>query len=304
MHRASCGIQTTRLAVLAVMLILLMAASGFAQGIVVDEIVRTFPAKGRTLVLVKNVDGRIRIVSGTQPEVNIRATKEVLRAGSQDEARRAAAEVDIRLEQFGERVEIEAKYPKQWNFFGTGPKVLAHFEVVAPPNSDLEVRNVDGSVVAEGFAGHIDLATVDGSLTARQCTGTVTAKTVDGSLELRNVHGDVSAHTTDGKLSMDGVFRTLEAQSTDGSINITVEPGSKLGGEWSIRSSDGSIHIELPPDFSADLEARTGDGQIKCDYPITTSRSVDKHRLSGKINSGGNLLRVQSGDGNINIIKF
>lgn len=77
-----------------------------------------------------------------------------------------------------------------------------------------------------------------------------------------------------------------------------------MGGEWSIRSSDGSIHIELPADFHADLEARNGDGQIKCDYPVTISGSVDKHRLSGKINGGGNILKVQRGDGSISIIKF
>jgi len=304
MHRRSRWNQLPRLVVLVGALALCAASQGFAQGTVTDVIARSFPVKGRTLIMVKNVDGRIRIVSGTQPEVNIRATKEVLRASSQDEARRAAAEVEVRLEQFGNRVEIEAKYPKQWNFFGMKPKVLVHFEVVAPAASDLGVRNVDGPLVAEGFEGHIDLATVDGSLTARQCSGTVATQTVDGSLELRNVHGDISARTTDGKLSVDGVFRTLEAQSTDGNILVTVEPGSKMGGEWSIRSTDGSIHIELPQGFGADLEARSGDGQIKCDYPVTISGSVDKHRLTGKINDGGNLLRVQSSDGSINISKF
>jgi DUF4097 and DUF4098 domain-containing protein YvlB len=78
----------------------------------------------------------------------------------------------------------------------------------------------------------------------------------------------------------------------------------RMGGEWSIRSADGSIHIELPQDFSADLEARTENGQIKCDCPVTISGSVDRHRLTGKINSGGNLLKVQSSDGSINIIEF
>ncbi len=144
MHRAPRWIQSTRLVVLAGLLAFLMSSSGFAQGIVADDIARSFPIKGRALVMVKNVDGRIRITAGTQPEVHIRATKEVLRAGSQDEARRAAAEVEVRLEQFGNRVEIEAIYPKRWNFFGLKPKVLVHFEVVAPAASDLEVRNVDG----------------------------------------------------------------------------------------------------------------------------------------------------------------
>lgn len=173
MHQTSRWNQLTRLVVLAGALALGSASHGFAQGMVTDDIVRSFPVKGRTLVIVKNVDGRIRIVSGTRPEVNIRASKEVLRAGSQDDARQAAGEVEVRLEQFGDRVEIEAIYPKRWNFLGLKPKVLVHFEVIAPSASDLEVRNVDGSLTAEGFEGHINLETVDGSIIARQCTGTV-----------------------------------------------------------------------------------------------------------------------------------
>ena len=162
-------------------------------------------------------------------------------------------------------------------------------------------RVCDSQVIA---SGHMDLTTVDGPLTARQCKGTITARSVDGSLELRNVQGDISARTVDGTISLEGVFQTLEAGSTDGSIHATVEPGSRMGGEWSIRSVDGSIRIELPQDFSADLEARTGDGHIRCDYPVTVSGSVDKHRLIGKINGGGNLFKVQSSDGSISIIKF
>lgn len=304
MHRTNRGIQWICFSACACLLIIFAAADVMAQGMAAGDVNRTFPVKGRTLITVKNVDGRTRITSGTKPEVNVLASKEVLRASNQNEARQAADEVQVRIEQIGNRVEIEATYPKRWNLFGLRPQVLVHFEVVAPSGSDIEVHNVDGAVIAEGFDGKIDLSTVDGSLTARQCSGSLAARTVDGALDLKNVRGDVSARTTDGKIIVDGAFRILEVQSTDGSIDVAVEPDSKMDGSWSIRSVDGAIRIELPSNFNADLEARTGDGHIRCDYPVTISGNPDKHRLSGRINGGGAVLNVQSGDGGIHIIKF
>lgn len=279
------------------------APSGFAQGIVVDTMSRSFPARGRTVIVLKNVDGRTRITAGAQADVNIRATKEVYRASSQEEARRVGSEVAVRLEQFGNRLEIEARYPRLRNWFGSRPQVLVHFEVIAPAASDLEIQSVDGPLDVDGFEGRIDMKTVDGRLTARRCSGQVTARTVDGSLDLTDVRGGVGAHTTDGSLSIAGILQTVDASSTDGHIDIIVEPGSRMAGEWSIHSSDGAIRIGLPQGFDADLDVRTGDGHISCAHPVTIEGRSDSHRLSGKINGGGNLIRIESGDGSVDIIR-
>ena len=55
-------------------------------------------------------------------------------------------------------------------------------------------------------------------------------------------------------------------------------------------------------EFSAELEATTGDGSIDIDFPITMEGSRHRDsRVSGKMNGGGGLLELHTGDGTITI---
>jgi hypothetical protein len=73
--------------------------------------------------------------------------------------------------------------------------------------------------------------------------------------------------------------------------------------DWSIRTTDGSIRLQLPEGFSADLDAASGDGRISNDHPVTVIGSTSEHKLSGKMNGGGNTLHLRSSDGAIRILK-
>ena len=37
--------------------------------------------------------------------------------------------MQVRIDQIGNRIEVEAVYPRQWFSFGLKPQVLVHFEV-------------------------------------------------------------------------------------------------------------------------------------------------------------------------------
>jgi hypothetical protein len=56
--------------------------------------------------------------------------------------------------------------------------------------------------------------------------------------------------------------------------------------------------------LNANLEARTGDGNITLDFPIQVSGSLSHSAVHGKLNAGGNTLSVTSGDGSIHIEKI
>jgi len=270
---------------------------------IVDTIEQIFSVEGRPFISLKNVDGRTRIVAGTGNQVQVRAVKEVFRAGSKEEARRLAEEVEVRIEQVGNRIEIEAKYPRKWFSFGRGPRVLVHFEVMVPASSDVEARSVDGPLEAQGLDGRIELSTVDGDLTVNGCGGALTAKTVDGDISVEGAFGDVRVRTTDGNLELDGWPEVLEAKSTDGRIEIRVDPETVMDGEWSIRTTDGDIRLALPSGFGADLDIDTDDGRIRCDHPVSLQGSTDKNKLRGKLNDGGGMLQIRSSDGDVTIAK-
>jgi hypothetical protein len=284
--------------------ILLTSGSVAFAGEVVDTIERSFTVSGRPTLFLRNGDGRTRITSDSQSQVHVKAIKEVHRAGSREEALRIAERVQIRIEQSGNRIEIEARYPRRvGNLFGNEPEVLVHFEVTAPKSSDIDARSSDGSLDVYGFDGRIDVTTGDGDLTADNCSGRITAQTGDGSLRIEISRGEVSAHSGDGKITLDGAFQGLEAKSGDGRIDITARAGSKMERDWSIRSGDGNVRLILPEGFAATLDASTSDGRIDSEQPVTVEGSSSKNHLTGKLNSGGYRLRIQTGDGNINIRK-
>ncbi len=269
----------------------------------VESMERSFTVAGRPEVTISNVDGRTRIVAGHEAAVVIRAVKEVSRAGSKEEAERAAAEVKVRIEQVGSRIEVEAQYPRRWFSFGWKPRVLVHFDVTMPPSADLEARSVDGSLEVSGISGRLQLVTVDGDLTGRDCSGRIDAHTVDGDLQLENARGEVKARTVDGELRVSGSLESVEVRSGDGDIEVDAGSGSRMTTAWSIRSADGDIDLRLMDGFAADVDIETGGGRITNDHPLTITGTVSEEHLSGKLYSGGNLLSIKSADGDIRIMR-
>lgn len=277
------------------------ASAGLAQE--AETIEKSYEVSERPLLVIKNVDGRTRIAAGNEPVVRVRAVKEVRRAGSEASAKKAAQEVEVKIDRIGNRIEVTAVYPKRRSWFGR-PRVLVHFDVMAPTRSDIEVRSVDGPLEVSGFEGRLELGTVDGALAASDCGGRISAKTVDGSLTLLNVKGEVGARTVDGRMSIQGVLDSVQASSTDGGIQIRAQPGSGAIRDWSVRTTDGRIRIALPDGFSADLDIRTTDGRIRSDHPLQVEGTVSSKRLQGRMNGGGNRVEIRSTDGSITIERF
>ncbi len=278
-------------------------AAAFA-GEVVDTIERSFTVSGRPVIFLRNHDGRTRITADSQSRVYVKAIKEVRNVSGQAEAAKVAERVQVRIEQSGNRIEVEAKYPRNMSsFFGGEPEVLVHLEINAPKGSDIDARSADGPLAVYGFDGRIEATTGDGDLTVDNCSGRIAAETGDGNLQIESVRGEVSARSGDGKITLDGVFQALEAKSGDGRIDITARAGSRMERDWSIRSEDGDVRLRVPEGFAATLEIRTGDGRIDSEQQITPEGYSSRNRLIGKLNNGGYRLRIQTADGDVHLVK-
>lgn len=281
----------------------LAPCAAFQAGQVVETIERSFPVQARPMVTIKNVDGRTRVRAGDSQTVQVRAVKEVTRADSREEAERAAADIKVRIEQIGNRVEVEAIYPRSWFSFGLKPRALVHFEIATPAQADIQAHSVDGALEVRGIDGRLELSTVDGGLSGYDLTGRIDADTVDGELVLEGVRGEVKGHTVDGRLSVSGDLTSLDASSTDGAIEVRAGQGSKIDNDWSVRSTDGDVQLELPAGFGAELDVETGDGRIANQLPMTVRGEISSHRLRGTINNGGGLIRIHTSDGSVTIVK-
>ena len=68
-------------------------------------------------------------------------------------------------------------------------------------------------------------------------------------------------------------------------------------------TGDGSVTLEVPDGFGAELDAHTGDGGIHM-RDLTLSNvtgTLGKNSLRGRLGDGGRAVRVRTGDGSITL---
>jgi hypothetical protein len=49
------------------------------------------------------------------------------------------------------------------------------------------------------------------------------------------------------------------------------------------------------------VDLKTGDGHISLDLPVTVEGQLAHNSIRGKLNGGGNLLSIHTGDGSIRL---
>ena len=188
--------------------------------------------------------------------------------------------VRITEHQNGSRVDLDIKLPS--GHFSWGNRSLR-----------VEVR-VPQKLMA-------DIHTGDGSIKLRELMGSIRADTGDGSIEATDLDGNLDAHTGDGTVHVSGRFDNVKLHTQDGSVELNVLKGSHVNADWRIQTGDGSVHLRLPKQLSANLELTTGDGHIQLDLPLTISGMQSQHSVQGKLNGGGPLVTVRTGDGSITV---
>src|SRR5687768_9612539 len=269
------------------------------QGVTVRE-QRRIPLTGSPNVTIRTFDGSIELRSWDRDEILL------------DIERRAETAVDAKVievetSEAGGNVLIEAKQPERRGFvmhMGSSPSV--RMLVTVPRTLNLEARTGDGSIDARDLSGRVELRTGDGSVRLQRIDGDITVSTGDGSVSARELGGMVVVSTGDGGVDMSGRFAGLRAHTGDGSIGIDALSGSTMQREWTLTSGDGGVTIRLPPDFNAEVDARTGDGAISTSGDIALTRPAGerqrRHVVRGRVGSGGEVLTLRTGDGSIRIV--
>jgi DUF4097 and DUF4098 domain-containing protein YvlB len=177
------------------------------------------------------------------------------------------------------------------------------FVVNVPRTTDLNATSGDGSISVSGITGRVDARSGDGSIATSDISGDVGLDTGDGSISADNVTGNLKINTGDGSVSIKGQPRGLIAHTGDGSVSVDVTSATTAAGDWELTTGDGGIHVTLPANFNAQLDAHTGDGGIDANDFGLRATGEDRNDLRGAIGSGGPTLRLRTGDGGITLSK-
>lgn len=248
-----------------------------------EEWRKTYTIAGKPELRVETNDASVHLEVWERQEIEARVVTRgygLAVVGGQEEGG-----VRVREEQSGDRVDLNVRVPSYHWSIGVNTRSV-RIELRVPRQGSFDVRTSDGNIEASGVKGDIRLSSGDGHIEADQLEGALRAQSGDGHMRIR------------------GRFEQLALETGDGHIDAAVDPGSAMSAPWTMHTGDGNVQLRLPQDFAADLDAHTGDGHVTVDFPIAVSGTVSKSDVRGKMNGGGRLLRIHTGDGSIHIEKL
>jgi DUF4097 and DUF4098 domain-containing protein YvlB len=257
---------------------------------------KRFTVTGEPHLTIETFDGSIRVESWDRPEVLVEIEK---RAFDQ----REAEALQVTASQDGDRIRLEAtRQYSRVSVIGISRSPRIDFIVTAPRRMTVQARASDGSIRLRGLTGTFELRTGDGSVSLEDVSGSVTAQTGDGSVRVVDSDGEMSVRTGDGSIQVAGRLDGLSAHAGDGSVRVSATTGSTMTKDWNITTGDGSISLNLPSPFDANVDARANDGRVSTRRDdLSIEWREDRRQLTGKIGRGGRVLQLRSGDGSIDL---
>ena len=240
----------------------------------------TLDGAGISVVSAETKNGVITLEDSDQDKVIVRAFIRV-RARNKADAEKFAKKVQVHVERRGNEIKIYKNHPKSpW-----GIGVSVNYEIQCPSAVSVNLHSTNGKIEINGVEGAVDAVTTNGGIQMHGGAGRIHAVTTNG-----NIQASVSRLTDEGKFV-----------STNGSLTLTIRQGVA---PVSASTTNGSINLKLPGDFSGHLDAKTSNGQVHSDFPVPfTNKS--KKRLSGKIGGGGQAnVKLRTTNGGIHLRKW
>jgi DUF4097 and DUF4098 domain-containing protein YvlB len=262
-------VKRLSLAVLAVAVVAVLPAHA-------DEWSKTYTISGRPDLRVETSDANIRVTTWDQNTIEAKI----------ETSRYKIGEDGIRVEehQTGDTVEIDVRYPHH-GFNVEWGSHRVDIIIQMPREGRVNLRTGDGKIDITGLKGEMDL------------------HSGDGSVNLEGVDGKLHASTGDGHIAAQGRFDALELKTGDGHVDVRAGAGSSLAAGWRLETGDGNVSLEIPGELAADVDLHTSDGHIDLDMPVTTEGKIRENEVRGKLNGGGSLLTIRTGDGSIHLRK-
>ena len=113
----------------------------------------------------------------------------------------------------------------------------------------------------------------------------------------------VDVATVNGGLEVSGVTTDVRANTVNGSIRVSM---GNLGNADNLEyeTVNGSVTIELPANFGAQLELSTVNGRVTTDFPILVSGTMSPRHLRGTVGNGNTRMRASTVNGSITLRKI
>lgn len=180
-----------------------------------------------------------------------------------------------------------------------GRGVSIDYEITAPAGVALNLHSGSGEITIDHAGRYLAASSGSGDVRAHGINGPAELGTGSGDIELEETgSGDIKAKTGSGSIKVEGLNGGFMARTGTGDIHAE----GHLTGAANLASGSGNIRLHLTPDAHFNLEATTGSGDIRVNFPGAPQQTDNsRHHLTAPVNGGGPTLEVRTGSGDVEI---
>ena len=252
---------------------------------------------GRSLT-IKNIVGGITVTQATGDRVEVRAEKRTRGRGD-------PSDITFDVQESSSGATICTVYQGQSACDDGGfnnTRFSVRYTVAMPRGLRLHASTGNGDLSVESAGSEVELRTGNGGIRIGETEGRVIASTGNGDLEVGGARGPVRASTGNGRIFVATAVGPVSASTGNGDIDVRMQSLS-TNADMEFRSGSGAVRVTLPPDFNGDIDASTGNGELRTDFAIRLVGRLDPQHMRGTIGTGGRMIRLSTGNGRLELRK-
>jgi hypothetical protein len=174
--------------------------------------------------------------------------------------------------------------------------------ILLPKGVRLNANTGNGDVTVDRASNDVEIRSGNGDVHIRMTAGRVDVSTGNGELEIDGATGPVRANTGNGRVYVQTSSGPVNARTGNGEIDVRMRA---LAGDadMSFATGNGAVTVSLPASFSGEIDASTGRGEFRSDFPIEISGRLNPRHVRGTIGAGKARIRMSSGNGALELRK-
>lgn len=221
---------------------------------------------------------------------------------------------------------------------GGGAEAWADLRIQVPRGQSIDVNlsvgrmtatNVDGRVSLDAGSADISVSNARGALSIDVGSGNVSVNGADGSVSVDTGSGDVelsavkadvlSVDTGSGNVTGNGLSASSVSVDTGSgnvdladlaSSNVSVDTGSgdvqldltRPVATLEIDTGSGNVTVRAPAELNATVSLETSSGDLETDFTLQVRRAAPDE-LRGRIGNGEGTIAVETGSGNVKLLR-
>ena len=187
--------------------------------------------------------------------------------------------------------------------------VLVRARVEASADTEGTAANLVSRVAIDGSGGQVRATgpqsaneswSVSYEVFVPQMTD-VTLKTRNGGLTIADVRGQIKFDGVNGGVRLKRVSGEISGATVNGGIDVEMAGMVADWRQMDLKTNNGGITVAMPAQYSADVQAETGQGRIQSDFPMPPSTDFRNRRMAFAVGAGGPPMRLTTNNGGIRL---